>query len=289
MAGTINPKMVAELRAQTGAGMSDCKKALEDANGTFDDAVKLLRERGILKAGKRSDRVAAEGIAAFAASDDRKTGALVELNSETDFAARNDMFIAAAGDMAKAAVAAKAGSIEALLAAPAAGGTVKNLLEDINARIREKIDIGRVELLTGDAVAGYIHPPGKMGVIVAGTATGVDPAKAAEVLRDVAMHVAASAPLYLDDKSVDPAVLASERDIAINKARNEGKPEAILPKIAEGVVRAYLKQNCLLTQEFAKDESKTVAEFVAGRGKELGGSITVTGFRRVLVGETAKS
>ncbi|MDX2174895.1 MAG: translation elongation factor Ts [Candidatus Sumerlaeia bacterium] len=288
MSTTITAKMVADLRAQTGAGMSDCKKALEEAQGNLEEAVKVLRERGILKAAKRADRNATEGLIGVQISADHKTGALVVLNCETDFAARNDRFTAALEEYKQAALAAATSDLDTFLAAKtASGATVKESLDSMTAVIGEKIEISGVHFEGGDVVTGYIHPPGKIAVLLTGTGAGLSgdtAAKAGAILREVGMHVAAYAPRFLDASAIDEATIASEREIAKNIALNEGKPAAMVDKIVDGKMKKFAAENALLLQAFAKDESVTVGQFIENEAKKAGFQLKLTAFKRVAIG-----
>lgn len=280
--------MVKELRDKTGAGMSECKKALEETGGDLEGAVKVLRERGILKAAKRADRTASEGLVGFSVSGDLSSGALVEVNCETDFVSRSPQFQEAVASFAVAARAAKASTVESVsaLALPS-GKTVQAVMEDMQTSIGEKLEIGRCAWMAGDVVATYIHPPGKIGVLIAATTNGTQDqkAKVSEVIRDVAMHIAAFAPRFLDASQVDAATLESEKEIAANLARNEGKPENIIPRIVEGKIKAFVKDSCLLTQDFAKDSSITVEKYLSNSAEAIGATIKLNGFTRIAVGE----
>lgn len=282
----VTPALVKELRDKTSVSMSECKKALEEAQGDMDAAIRVLRERGIAKAAKRGDRVASEGVIAVASNG--KSAGMAQLNSETDFAARNDEFTGLVSAAAAAGLASGAKTLDELLAAKLADGrTVQTGVDDIRTKIGEKIDLTTYNFVAGDVVAGYVHPPGKIGVLVSASAPGLGADKAeaiVAVLKDVAMHVAAFAPRFLDSTSVDEATIAQEREIATVQARNEGKPEAIIPKMVEGKVKAFLKDSCLVDQAFARDPSKSVTQVVNEAGKAAGVAIKLTGFVRVQVG-----
>lgn len=284
----VTPAMVKELRDKTSVSMSECKKALEEAGGDLEAAVRILRERGIAKAAKRGDRVASEGVIAVAIDASAKNAVMAQLNSETDFAARNDEFTSLVHAVAAAGLAAGATSLDVVMGAKLADGrTVQTGVDDIRTKIGEKIDLTTFNHAAGDVVAGYVHPPGKIGVLVAASAPGIAADKVeavAAVLKDVAMHVAAFAPRFLDSTSVDPATLEQEREIAAVQARNEGKPEAKIPMIVEGKVKSFLKDNCLVDQPFARDPSKSVTQVVNEAGKAAGVAVKLTGFTRVQIG-----
>lgn len=281
--------MVKELRDKTGAGMMECKNALTEAAGKMDQAMKILRERGIAKAQKRESRTAAEGLVAIAVNDARTEGAIVELNCETDFAANSADFGTALKALADTALSVKAATIDAVNSATVAavGKTGGEVVTDLLTKIGEKMSLSNVAYVNGDLLVDYIHPPGKIGVLVAAKLEGADAAVATETLRDVAMHVAAAAPRFLDRSEVDEATLESEREIFSNIARKEGKPENLIPKIVEGRISSFYKDNCLLDQPFVKEPKMSVAKVVEEAGKKAGGKITITRFVRVRVGDSA--
>ncbi len=290
MSSTISASMVKELRDKTGAGMMECKKALQKAEGDFDAAVKHLRESGIAKAAKREGRTAAEGLVQMTVSDDGKAGALAELNCETDFVARNDEFQALITEAASVALAHKVQSAEQLLTQtlPSTGKSVAEAVEGLLAKIGEKITLSRAGTLEADTVVGYIHPPGKIGVLIGAKLDGASKTpELEETLREIAMHVAAFAPRFITDSEVDQATLDVERDIFANIARNEGKPEKIIPKIVEGKIKSFYKDNCLLFQPFAKDPGQTVGKVLEEAGKAAGGKVEIAAFLRFRTGETA--
>ncbi len=288
----IAASQVKELRDKTGIGMSECKKALEESGGDLDAAIKVLRERGAVKAAKREGRTAAEGLVAAAVSADSRRGAVALLGSETDFVARNDEFSQLVQDIANAGLNGGANTLaDAAEKTLPDGRTAKTAVDEIRTKIGEKIELSAYAALEGDVVAAYLHPPGKIGVLVSAKAEALDAAKTGEVaegLRDVAMHIAAFSPPFLDEDAVDASVIEGEREIYAAQAKNEGKPENIIPRIVDGKVKAFYKDNCLVHQAFAKDSSVTVMQFVDGLGKGVGAKLTLTGFRRVNVGQSAE-
>ena len=269
------------LRERTGAGMLDVKKALEEADGNADKALEIIRIKGLKGVGKREDRAASDGLVAAnvapTADGEGQVGVLVEVNSETDFVAKNQTFISLADRVLAAAVASGATDADALLAADSDGTPVQNVVDETAATLGEKIVVRRVARVAGEHVEVYLHKvnkdlPPQVGVLVA-----TDPAGAA-VARDIATHIAAFAPTYLTRDDVPAETVENERRIAEETARNEGKPEAALPKIVEGRLNGFFKEAVLLDQAFAKDNKKSVAQVLA----EVGG--TVTGFVRYRVG-----
>ncbi|KZE91062.1 translation elongation factor Ts [Microbacterium sp. TNHR37B] len=263
------------LREQLGTGMVDTKKALEEADGDLEKAVEILRLKGAKGNAKRADRSTSEGLVAAAERDGKVT--IIELNTETDFVAKNERFIALADKVLDAAAAAGADSAEAALAADAGGQTVAELISDEAAIIGEKVELRRVRTLTGDAFEIYLHKtskdlPPQIGVVVA--YTGSD----AETARSIAQHISFANPTYLSREDVPEDEVEKERQIVTEISRNEGKPEAALPKIVEGRVGAFFKQVALLDQDYAKDNKQSVQQVAKAAG------ITITDFARFKVG-----
>ena len=266
---------VKALREQTGAGMMDVKKALTEANGDAEKALEIIRLKGLKSLSKREGRQASAGL--LAAQTDGTVGVLVEVNSETDFVAKNQKFIDFSNEVLAAAVASGAADLDALLAAPMGEGTVKDRLDAFAAIIGEKLQVGRIVRVEGDNVDLYLHQtspdlPPQVGVFVVTDAAGKD------VAHDIAMHVAAYMPAYLDRDSVPADVLEKERATLEKITLEEGKPANIVPKIVEGRLNAFYKDNCLVDQAYARDPSKSVGQVL----KEAGA--TVTNFVRVHVG-----
>jgi elongation factor Ts len=265
------------LREQTGAGMMDVKKALDEAEGDRAKAVEILRVKGLKGVTKREGRTTSNGLVAAKATDG--VGTLVEVLCETDFVAKGEKFIALADEVLEQAIASEAGSAEELLASTTPDGrTVQQLLDDANATIGEKIEIKRVARVEGANVAAYLHKtspdlPAQIGVLVA--IEGGDD----QVGRDVAMHVAAFSPTVLTRDEVAAETVENERRVAEATAREEGKPEAALPKIVEGRVNGFFKENVLLEQPFAKDAKKSVGKVLEEAGA------TATSFARFRVGQ----
>lgn len=266
---------IKELRERTGAGMLDVKKALDEAEGDKSKAQELLRIKGLKGVTKREGRTTSNGL--VVAKAEAGVGTLVEVLCETDFVAKGEKFGALADEVLAAAVAAKATDAETLLAAPAGDKTVKELLDDANATIGEKIEVKRVARVEAPNVSAYLHKtspdlPAQIGVLL-GTEGGDD-----QVARDVAMHIAAFSPNVLTRDEIDADVVANERRIAEETAKEEGKPEAALPKIVEGRVNGFFKENVLLDQPFAKDSKKSVGKVLEEA------DATATQFARFRVG-----
>ena len=262
---------ITHLRKMSGAGMMDCKKALEEADNDFEKAMEIIRKKGQAVAAKRSDREAAEGC--VLAADEGGFAAIVALKCETDFVAKNADFVALTQDILNAAMTGKPASKEALLAATLQGGrTVENHITDRIGVTGEKMELGYYESVQGAATVSYIHPGNKLASIVAFNEP-VDH----HVAREIAMQVAAMNPVAVTPDEVPAHVLDTEREVARDKARQAGKPENLLDRIAEGALQKYFKENTLLQQEYVKDAKLTVQQYLQQQSKTL----TVTAFKRV--------
>ena len=270
----ITAAMVKELRVKTDAPMMECKKALTEADGNMEQAEEILRVKLGNKATKAASRITADGVVAIYIDEPGKIGAIVELNSETDFVAKNADFIAFANDIAKLVAENKPADVAALSALPLNGSTVDEVRKGLIGKIGENISIRRFQIIEGKGkLSTYIHGGAKIGVIV-DVVGGND-----EVAHDVAMHIAASKPKALDKDGVDQNLIETERRVAIVKARENGKPEHLIEKIAEGSVNKFLKEVTLLSQPFVKDDSKSVGELLKSNGA------TVSAFALFVVGE----
>ena len=254
----ITAALVKELREITGAGMMDCKKALVECEGDKDKAIDYLREKGIAKAAKKAGRIASEGV--VAAASDGKTACIVEINSETDFVAKNENFLALVKKIAEHIVACKPADMDALNASQMDGKTVAEVMTEAVASIGEKLSLRRFEVYTSEdgKLATYIHMGGKIGVIVE-LSGGAD-----ELGKDVAMQIAAAKPQCIDRTGVDQAALDHEREVLRKQALEEGKPEKIVEKMVDGRINKYYKEVCLVEQEFVKDSDKTIKDILAG-------------------------
>lgn len=274
----ITAKDVNELRQLTGAGIMDCKKALMEANGDVQAAIDYLRKKGAKVAELRAGRESNEGVVVAITSDDSKEGVVVQLGCETDFVAKNEDFVNFAKDIANHALAHKFSSKEELLASVMNGSSIQDQVQGKVAAIGEVIGIGAYYYMTGEAVISYIHMGYKMGVLVALNQPITDAIRS--VGRDIAMQIAAMAPVSIDETSV-PAEI-SERELAIGReqAIAEGKPEAMIDKIAQGKLQKFYKESTLLHQAFVKDGNKSVAQVL----KEVDANLTVTAFKRVTLG-----
>ena len=280
-------KDVAELRKQTGCGMMDCKKALVESDGDFEAAVKYLREKGMAATAKKADRIAAEGIVDVMTVGN--TTAIVEVNSETDFVAKNATFQEFVKEILKTIIANKPADVEALLAsAYTQGGTVSEALAEQIYKIGEKLSIRRFVIVEG-VVSTYIHGMGATGVVVNFETDVADKDGFAEYAKNIALQTAAMPVQYLDRASVPASVLAEEKSILIKQMQEDpkmaNKPQQVLEKIVEGKLGKFYENNCLLHQLYVKDDSMTVAKYVESVAKTLGGSIKVTGYVRFDKGE----
>lgn len=283
----VTAKMVKELREKTGVGMMDCKKALAESDGDLEAAVDWLRKKGLSSASKKSGRVAAEGKVVTASAGN--VGILLEVNSETDFAAKNEKFIAFAQASAQLALENKSSDIEAFKTLPFPG-TGRSAAEELTHQITtigENMNLRRVAMMevAQGCVASYIHMGGKIGVLVGLESDCSDSAALLELGKKVAMHVAASAPPYLDRNSVPSADLDREKNILSEQARASGKPENIIEKMVMGRINKFYGENCLLEQVFIMDQEQKVGKFVENSAKELGAKVAVTGFCRFVLGE----
>ncbi|MDR3511096.1 MAG: translation elongation factor Ts [Caulobacteraceae bacterium] len=289
----ITAGLVKELREKSGAGMMDCKKALQENGGELDAAMDWLRTKGLSKAAKKADRVAAEGLVAVALRNDGAgmTGAVIELNAETDFVARNELFQNAARTIAAAALDVE-GGVDAIGQAKTKDGeSVADLVTGLIATIGENMMLrraARFQVAQG-AIASYVHNAtapelGRIGVLVAIEGAG-DQAKLQELGRKIAMHVAATAPLSLSTADLDPAAVERERAIFAEQAAESGKPANVVEKMVEGRIRKFYEEVVLLKQSFVMEPDKTVEQLVAEVGKALGAPIAVKGFVRLALGE----
>ena len=283
-------KDVMALREKTGVGMMDCKKALQESDGDVEKAIDYLREKGLAKQAKKASRVAAEGMAYATVDYDKKVGVVVEINSETDFAAKSDNFVNFVKEIADVIINENPADVDALLAANANGQSVADLLRDKVMVIGENLSIRRFVRYEGDCVA-YVHGGGRIGVLVKFDAEGA--ASGSEALiecgKDVAMQIAALNAAYLDEASVPAEVVEHEKEVQLalikNDPKNANKPEAVLEKMIIGKMRKYFEENCLVNQAFVKDGNLTVGQYVEQQAKVAGGAIALASFVRFEKGE----
>ncbi|HEY3373360.1 MAG TPA: translation elongation factor Ts [Prolixibacteraceae bacterium] len=273
----ISAADVMKLRKVTGAGMMDCKTALADAEGDFNRAIDIIREKGKLVASKRADRAATEGVVLAKVNGTGKLGAMIVLNCETDFVAKNEAFVTFATKILDAAIANNAANLDAVKALVIDGRTVENLVIEQTGVIGEKLDLPYYSKLDAETVVAYIHPGNKLSTLVGFNKAGVD----AQVAKDIAMQVAAMNPVAVDKDFVPAEVVEKELEIAKEKFRQEGKPEAMLDKISQGALEKFFKESTLLNQAFIKENKQTVKEFLKTVDKDL----TVTAFYRYNLGD----
>lgn len=284
----ITSKMVVELREKTGAGMGDCKKALQEANGDFQLAIEILRKKGAASAEKRAGREAKEGIIATAVSPDNKIGAIVEINCETDFVARNEHFVKYSEIVANTLLANKVDNVADLLNCKVNGETLLDHHNDILAKFQENIRIRRVKRIeTNGYISHYVHAGSKLGVLVVYEFDKEvqlnDEAKSA--LRDIAMQVAAMNPMFIDKESVSQDVINKEIEIYKEQAINEGKKPEIAEKIAQGRLSKFFTDQCLLEQTFIKDGNLSVRDVLSKVESFLGCKVKISQFVRYYLGE----
>ncbi|MBR0596775.1 translation elongation factor Ts [Sinanaerobacter chloroacetimidivorans] len=283
----VTASLVKELRERTGAGMMDCKKVLVETSGDMDKAIELLREKGLAKAAKKAGRVASQGLVKLAFSADGKKAAAVEVNSETDFVAKNEEFIEFVSNLADMALDTDVTDMDAFMALDYKGeGTVTEALNGKIAKIGENMNVRRFAKCQtpGVVYVGYSHGNGKIGVLV-GLETEASADEVNVMGRDVAMQVASMNPKFIDESAVDPEYLESEKKILVHQALNEGKPADIVEKMVMGRLKKELKETCLLEQKFVKDGEISVGQYVANCSKEIGKPMKVVEMIRYEVGE----
>ena len=272
----ITTALIKELRERTGAGMLDCKKALQENGGDIEKAIDWLREKGIAKAAKKSGRVAAEGLVFAAVSEDRKKGAILEFNSETDFVAKNDEFKSFGEKLVALTLSHDLTSEDELKAFELEGKTIETHLTELIAKIGENMNVRRLKVVSTDGfIETYIHLGGKIGVLL--NVNGEVTPENIEKAKGVAMHIAAMDPKYLDKSQVTADDLEREKEIARHQLESEGKPANIIGKILEGKMRKFYEENCLVQQKYVRDDSLTIEKFIAPS--------TINSFDRFKVGE----
>ena len=268
----INAADVAKLRRVTLAGMMDCKKALEEADGNFDKAIEIIRKKGQAVANKRADRDATEGVVLSKTTQDGKLGAIIVLNSETDFVAKNADFMVLATKILDIALANKPATLEELKSLSLDGGKIGDKIVEYVGIIGEQLDLSYYEKIEAAQVQAYIHPGNKLATLVGFTKSGVD----VQIYKDVAMQIAAMNPVAVDKDQVPESVIAQEVEIGKEQARRDGKPEEMLEKIAQGKLSKFFRESTLLNQDFVKDNKMTIRQYLQSANKEL----TVTDFKR---------
>jgi len=275
---TITASDVNKLRQVTGAGLMDCKAALTETGGDFEGAIDFLRKKGAKIAAKRADRDATEGAVIAMTSADSTTGVIIVLSCETDFVGKNENFVAFAKEVAEIALNNKPATLDALKALPMGNATIEARLLDEVAKIGEKIDVVKYEVIEGANVVAYIHGANRMGVLVEMNNAPSDANSVAG--KDAAMQIAAMNPVAVDRDGVDSSTIERELEVGKEQARQEGKPEAMIEKIAMGKLEKFYKDSTLLNQEFVKDGSKTVAKML----QDTEAGLTIKQFRRVQLG-----
>ena len=282
---SITPQMVKDLRDKTGAGMADCKKALDESQGNMEEAIEILRKRGAASAAKRADRSANEGIIIAKTSADGSKSVIVEVNCETDFVARNEEFVKYAEEIANALLSNDVKDEESLMAVNIGGKTLLDLHNEILAKFSEKIGVKRFEVIKAQGfVADYIHAGSRLGGLVeTNIQNAVEDAKA--LLRDIAMQIAAMNPGYVKREDVQTGALEKEIEIYRDKAIQEGKNPEIADRIAKGQIEKFYQEQCLLEQSFVKDSKKTVNDILGEIAKLTGEQASVLSFRRYFLGE----
>ena len=274
----ITAQDVNKLRTMTGAGMMDCKKALTEAEGDFEKAIEILRKKGQKVSASRSDRDAKEGSVFVKVSADNKEAILIALNCETDFVAKNDEFQNLGKLIAETAFAKKPATKEALLAEKVGDLTLADKITELVGKIGEKLEVSSYVQMTGEAVVAYIHVGSKLGVLV--SLKGVNGKDVTDAGKDIGMQIAVMNPVAVDEKNIDPAIIAKELEIAKALILAEGKPENMVEKIAQGKMNKFFKDNTLVHQLFVKDSSKTVAQYLDSVSKGL----AVADFKRIVIG-----
>ena len=269
---TISAADVAKLRRITLAGMMDCKKALEEADGNFDKAIEIIRKKGQAVANKRADREATEGVVLARVTADGKRGAIIVLNSESDFVAKNAEFLGFANKILDLAIKNNPASLGELKALPMDGVNVGEKVIEYIGIIGEKLDLSYYDSINAPYVQAYIHPGNKLATLVGFTKGGLD----LQVYKDIAMQVAAMNPVAVDKADVPQSVIDQELEIGREQARREGKPEAMLGKIAEGKLAKFYKESTLVNQDFIKDNKQTIGQYL----KSVDSNLKVTGFKR---------
>lgn len=286
----VTAQLVKTLREKTGAGMMDCKKALEESGGDFERAIEYLRKKGAAVAAKRAERIANEGVVVTKLSDDKKTAVILELNCETDFVAKSDDFLALSKKLVDLIFKNDFTTLDEVLSAKIDELQVSEMINEVLGKIGEKIEISRFKKINipSGAIIDYIHPGAKLGVLAVYESSKEIPAEFATLGKDLAMQVAAMKPLVVRREEIDKTVLEKEIEIYKSQARNEGKPEQILEKIATGKLEKFYQEFCLLEQAFVKDGSKVVGDLINEFNKTNDTDIKVSRFFRFHLADEKK-
>jgi elongation factor Ts len=269
---TISAADVAKLRRVTLAGMMDCKKALEESEGNFDKAIEIIRKKGQAVANKRADKEASEGVVLAKVTDNHKTGAIIVLNSETDFVAKNASFLEIANKILDVAISKAPSNLEELKSLPMDGGKVGDKVVEYIGIIGEKLELSYYEKIEAAHVQAYVHPGNRLATLAGFTVGGLD----IQIYKDIAMQIAAMNPVAIDKDDVKQETIAQEIEIGKEQARRDGKPEDMLDKIAQGKLSKFFKESTLLNQDFVKDNKMTIKQYLQSANKDL----TVTSFKR---------
>lgn len=287
---SISAKLVSQLREKTGAGMMDCKKALEETGGDFDKAIEFLRKKGAAVAAKRAEKAANEGIVLSKLSDDSKSGALVELNCETDFVARSEDFTKFANKLVAHILANDFSNQDDLLESKLDSITVKESLDELIGKVGEKVVISRFAKINVDngILIDYIHPGSRLAVVVKFLAQNPVTPEFNSIAKDIAMQIAAMRPIAISRDQINKEILDKEVEIYKEQARQEGKPEQIAQKIAEGRLNKFFKEVCLLEQEFVKDNSKVIGDLLNEYNSKFNNNVTIAEFFRYHLGDEKK-
>ena len=282
----VSAGMVKELRERTGAGMLDCKNVLVEVDGDMDKAIETLREKGLAKAAKKSSRVASEGLVRVKFSEDHSKAGIVEVNSETDFVAKNNDFIGFVDDVSCIAVDTDKNVLDDFMEEKLGDKTVKEQITDMIATIGENLTVRRFQSFSTDGVKyiGYLHGEGKIGVVV-GIKTDATVEEITPIGKDIAMQIASMNPLFIDESQVDPEYIENEKNILMKQALNEGKPQDIVEKMVNGRLKKELKETCLMEQKFVKNGELTVAQHIKDTEKEIGKPLEIVEMARYEVGE----
>ncbi len=285
----VTPAMIKELRESTNAGLMDCKKALSESNGDMEGAVEWLRKKGLSKAAKVAGKIAAEGLITIVISDENHKGTIIEVNSETDFVAKNENFTNFVDLMANAIYSSSYATIDEVKSGSFDGKTYETHIAEATARVGEKIDVRRFttfEAPESGLVAGYTHSNGQMGAIICVETDSKATADALkDMVKDIAMHATAMNPLYLDESEIPQEILDKEAEVAKAQLEKEGKPEAMWDKILPGKLKKYAKDNSLVDQPFVKDDKLSVSQALSAAAKAAGGEAKIVSFARFQVGE----
>ncbi len=278
----ITAQQVKELRDKTGAGMMDCKKALVEADGDFEKAIEILRKKGASVAAKRAERTANEGIVKTQIIDDGQTGVMLEVNCETDFVAKSDDFVKFVDAVMNTILENRPADLNELMELESGGLKIKDMLLEATGKIGEKIEVSRfvIEKAENGMVVDYVHHGAKLGVLVRVDNVGDKKDEFAATLKDIAMQIAAMKPLYVNSEDVPAEVIEKEKEIYKEVARKEGKPEQILDRIAEGKLKKFFQENCLVEQTFIKDNTKTVGDVMNELNKQHGTEAKIKLFHR---------